>query len=103
MDGLAGSIFDLDSSTGCGPSGNRWLKAMGVRRMLHEHWFNHVFFLDRYMCADIKSRTPDAPVSYLPRFLRRVGEDVTTLTPHRSGRAALLHPVPHERVSLTAL
>src|SRR5215813_9951098 len=33
---------------------------------------------------------------------RRVDEGVTTLTPHRSGRAALLHPVPHERASLTA-
>src|SRR5215470_11444661 len=33
---------------------------------------------------------------------RRVDEGVTTLTPHRSGCAALLHPVPHERASLTA-
>src|SRR5215475_1328117 len=32
---------------------------------------------------------------------RRVDEGVTTLTPHRSGCAALLHPVPHERASLT--
>jgi hypothetical protein len=33
---------------------------------------------------------------------RRVGEDVATLTPHRPGRAELLHPVLHERDSLTA-
>jgi hypothetical protein len=31
----------------------------------------------------------------------RVGEDVTTLAPHRSGRADFQHPVPHARVSLT--
>src|SRR5712691_6630853 len=32
---------------------------------------------------------------------RRVGEDVATLTPHRPGRAELLHPVLRERASLT--
>jgi hypothetical protein len=32
---------------------------------------------------------------------RRVGEDVATLTPHRSGRAGLPLPVLHGRVSLT--
>src|SRR2546430_208202 len=32
---------------------------------------------------------------------RRVGEDVTTLTPHRPGRADFPHPVPHGRASLT--
>ena len=37
-----------------------------------------------------------------PRMKRRVGEDVATLTPHGPGRAELLHPVLHERVSLTA-
>ena len=30
----------------------------------------------------------------------RVGEDVATLTPHRSGRAVFPHPVPHGRASL---
>jgi len=30
---------------------------------------------------------------------RRVGGDVTTPTPHRSGRAGLPHPVPHEGAS----
>ena len=30
----------------------------------------------------------------------RVGEDVATLTPHRSGRAGFPHPVPHGRASL---
>src|SRR5580693_4446551 len=32
---------------------------------------------------------------------RRVGEDVTTLTPHRSGRAVFPLPVLHGRASLT--
>jgi hypothetical protein len=36
-----------------------------------------------------------------PRLARRVGEDVATLTPHRSGRAELPLPVLHGRVSLT--
>ena len=30
----------------------------------------------------------------------RVGEDVTTLTPHGPGRAGLQHPVLHGRASL---
>jgi hypothetical protein len=29
----------------------------------------------------------------------RVDEDVTTLAPHRSGRADFQHPVPHARAS----
>src|SRR5713101_307644 len=33
--------------------------------------------------------------------LRRVGEDVATLTPHRPGRADFPHPVLRGRVSLT--
>jgi transposase len=32
----------------------------------------------------------------------RVGEDVATLAPHRSGRAVFPHPVPHGGVSLAA-
>jgi hypothetical protein len=32
----------------------------------------------------------------------RVGEDVSTLAPHRPGRAEFPHPVPHGRASLTA-
>jgi hypothetical protein len=31
----------------------------------------------------------------------RVGEEVAPLTPHRSGRAQLRHPVPHRADSLT--
>ena len=34
--------------------------------------------------------------------LRRVGEDVATLTPHGPGRAEFPHPVLHKRVWLTA-
>ena len=33
----------------------------------------------------------------------RVGEDVATLTPHRSGRAVFPHPVPHGRASLPTM
>jgi transposase len=33
----------------------------------------------------------------------RVGEDVATLTAHRSGRAVSPHPVPHERASLPTM
>src|SRR5271154_5218016 len=36
-----------------------------------------------------------------PTPSRRVGEDVATLTPHRSGRAVFPLPVLHGRVSLT--
>ena len=35
-------------------------------------------------------------------ILRRVGEDVATLAPHRPGRADFPHPVPRGEVSLTA-
>jgi transposase len=33
----------------------------------------------------------------------RVGEDVSILTPHRSGRAGFPHPVPHGRASLPTM
>jgi hypothetical protein len=33
------------------------------------------------------------------RLLRRVGEDVAVLAPHRPGRADFPHPVPHARAS----
>ena len=36
-------------------------------------------------------------------FSRLVGEDVATLTPHRSGCADFPLPVPHGRASLTAV
>ena len=47
-------------------------------------------------------RGADFGVQWLRRE-RRVDEDVATLTPHSSERAALLHSVPHERASLTAV
>src|ERR1700730_15252053 len=46
-------------------------------------------------CARAASGHVAAPAN------RRVGEDVATLTPHRSGRAELPLPVLHGRVSLT--
>jgi hypothetical protein len=39
--------------------------------------------------------------SALKAASRRVGEDVTTLAPHRPERARFTHSVPHARDSLT--
>ena len=38
-----------------------------------------------------------------PDLSFRVEEDITTLRPHRPGRAQFTHPVPHFTDSLTAL
>ncbi len=55
----------------------------------------------------VPTRTTESPANVTRGHgararLRRVGEDVATLAPHRPGRADFPHPVPRGEVSLTA-
>lgn len=47
-------------------SPGRWLKSAGFSRMLRDHWWGQMLFVDEFLAADLSSAYPSAPVFYLP-------------------------------------
>ena len=103
---------------GLSPDGRRWIACRPgfflpvrvlsrlFRRLFLEN-LKAVFEAGRLAFFGALAELAAAPVfarrlSELRRAECRVGEDVATLTPHRSGRADFPHPVLHERGSLAA-
>ncbi len=47
-------------------SPGRWLKSTGFSRLLCDHWWGQLLFVDEFLAADLRSTYPSAPVFYLP-------------------------------------
>jgi hypothetical protein len=80
----------------------RYAKLHGTK---HRPWLAALPALRPTKVAAIALANKIARMPALPRWhttaVRRVGEDVTTLAPHRPERARFTHSVPHARASLT--